>query len=102
MCGVEYSVDLDVDIFNIHVNDVVDVKVTNINGMGMFGKFQARRCLFRFTDKKRGRIRKDTSPGRFGGDGKDNRKTVTDGPLCVGTEEIERCDVTEPYLSLEC
>ena len=36
-CSVEYTVDIDVEVFDINVGDIVDVTINNVNGMGIFG-----------------------------------------------------------------
>lgn len=36
-CSVEYTVDVDVELFDVNVGDVVDVTINNVNGMGIFG-----------------------------------------------------------------
>lgn len=89
MCGVEYSVDLDVDIFNIHVNDVVDVKVTNINGMGMFGKFEHATVFVPLHEIKNvDESEKILHPVDSVVTVKIIGKRVTDEILCVGTEKL--------------
>tara|TARA_Y100000389_G_C17471252_1_gene531305 strand:+ start:10261 stop:10713 length:453 start_codon:yes stop_codon:yes gene_type:complete len=36
-CSVEYTVDVDVELFDVNIGDVVDVTINNVNGMGIFG-----------------------------------------------------------------
>ena len=89
-CGVEYDVDIDVNVFNIHVNDVVSVKVTNINGMGMFGRFEHATV---FVPQHEIKHVDDTDKILHGvGDVvtvKIIGKRITDEILCVGTEKVD-------------
>lgn len=90
LCGVEYNVDIDVDVFNIHVNDIVNVKITNINGMGMFGKFEHATVFVPHHEikniddtEKILHVVDDTVRVRIIG------KRITDEILCVGTEKVD-------------
>jgi len=39
-CAVEYAISVDVDVFNVNINDVIDITLDNVSGMGVFGKYQ--------------------------------------------------------------
>lgn len=90
LCGVEYDVDIDVDVFNIHVNDVVNVKLSNINGMGMFGRFEHATVFIPHheikniddTDKILHTVGDVVTIKILG-------KRITDEILCVGTEKLD-------------
>ena len=89
-CSVEYSVDVDVELFDINVGDVVDVTINNVNGMGIFGSHKHATVFVPLHEVQNVddtenilHVVGDTVNIKIVG------KRVTDTILCIGTERFE-------------
>jgi len=86
-CAVEYTVTVDVDVFNISENDIVDMTLNNVTSMGIFGE-----CKHATIFVPQHELKNVDDVGTFGysvGDSlriKIIGKRITDTILCIGTE----------------
>lgn len=90
VCSVEYTVDVDVELFDVNVGDIVDVTINNVNGMGIFGihkhatVFVPLHEVYNVDDTENIlHAVGDTVNIKVVG------KRITDTILCIGTERFE-------------
>ena len=89
-CSVEYTVDVDVELFDINVGDVVDVTINNTNGMGVFGTHKHATVFVPLHEV----LHVDDTENILHVVGdivniKIVGKRITDTILCIGTERFE-------------
>ena len=89
-CAVEYDVEVDVEIFDIHVGDVIPMTINNVNGMGIFGTYK-HATLFVPLHEVSHIDDTDTILHTVGDmcQVKIIGKRITDSILCIGTERFE-------------
>lgn len=89
-CSVEYTVDVDVELFDVNVGDVVDVTINNVNGMGIFGIHKHATVFVPLHGVQN--IDETENILHVVGDVVNIKivgKRITDTILCIGTERFE-------------
>lgn len=89
-CSVEYTVDVDVELFDVNIGDVVDVTINNVNGMGIFG-IHKQATVFVPLHEVHNVDDTDNILHAVGDvvNVKIVGKRITDTILCIGTERFE-------------
>jgi DNA-directed RNA polymerase subunit E'/Rpb7 len=89
-CAVEYTVHVDVELFDVNVGDVVDVTINNVNGMGIFGIHKQATVFVPLHEVER--VDDTDNILHVVGDVVNVKivgKRITDTILCIGTERFE-------------
>lgn len=89
-CAVEYTVDVDVELFDVNVGDVVDVTINNVNGMGIFGIHKQATVFVPLHEVES--VDDTDNILHVVGDVVNVKivgKRITDTILCIGTERFE-------------